>query len=91
MPRHPPVQENEGSKEGGERHPWAAKATEDGSPPSPLRTPSGPCATGAGAHGEEDVSAQGAFRHLLFFRHQCSVFSAPSRASEKMVIDGEYV
>jgi hypothetical protein len=74
MPQHPPVQENEGSKEGGERHPWAAKATEDGSPSSPLCTPSGPCVTEAGAHGEEDVSAQGAFRHLLFFAIPTVIF-----------------
>jgi hypothetical protein len=67
MPRHRPGQETEGTKRGGERQTWAAQATEGGSPPRPLRTPTGPCATGAGAPGEEDVSAQGAFRHLLFF------------------------
>jgi hypothetical protein len=57
-----PVQETEEAKGAGVRQPWAAQATVDDSPPSPVRAPPGPCATGAGAHGEEGASAQGVFR-----------------------------
>jgi hypothetical protein len=52
-----PVQETGEAKGAGVRLPWAAQPTVDGSPPSPLRAPPGPCATGAGAHGEEGASA----------------------------------